>query len=72
MVLIRRNRKIINAARKSVDTFSYLGAVEHIRRVLIEDDGLPVDVPGGGQGQAGDQEGDGGPHDGHCDLLDLG
>ena len=33
--------------------FPYLRAIEHIRCVLIEDDGLPVDVPGGGQSQAG-------------------
>ena len=47
----------------------YLGAVEHIRRVLVEDDGLPVNVPGGGQGQAGGQEGEGAQHPGHCVLT---
>ena len=57
---------------ESYHLFSYLRAIEHIRCVLIEDDGLPVDVPGGGQGQAGSQEEDGCPHDGHCELLDLG
>ena len=64
-------RKVINL-KSTYLIFSNLRTVEHIRCVLVKDDGLPVDVSSGGQGQAGGKDDDGGPHAAHWDTMDLG
>ena len=63
-------RKVI-ILKSTALLFSNLRTVEHIWCVLVKDDGLPVDVSSGGQGQAGGKDDDGGPHAGHSDPMDL-